>query len=151
VDFAQVEERVAKLRQSLAAGHMTEDQFKFQLREMMVEDEDGNWWMVGYETGQWYRHDGTDWVRANPPKSLITRPLPRLNVRRTTSAEPRPRQLKGVVVFVLGTIVTGVVGLIAGQFAFETLFDHNDTMTWIFASVVWIIGLVVTVVVARKA
>ncbi|MDY7075879.1 MAG: hypothetical protein SXV54_03040 [Chloroflexota bacterium] len=67
MDFGQVEERVAKLRQSLAAGHLTEEQFKFQLREMMVEDADGNWWMVGYETGEWYRHNGTDWVQADPP------------------------------------------------------------------------------------
>jgi hypothetical protein len=74
MDFAQVEARVAKLRQDLAAGRLTEEQFKAQLREMMVEDGDGNWWMVGYETGEWYHHDGTDWVRADPPGRAVPQP-----------------------------------------------------------------------------
>lgn len=67
MDFAEVEREVAKLRQELAAGRTTEKQFKARLKEMMVEDEQGNWWMVGYATGRWYRHDGTDWVREDPP------------------------------------------------------------------------------------
>ena len=47
MDFAQVEKEVTTLRQDLAAGRLTEEQFKAQLREMMVEDANGNWWMVG--------------------------------------------------------------------------------------------------------
>jgi hypothetical protein len=66
MSFPEVEREVAKLRQDLAAGRLTEEQFKARLRELMVQDEHGNWWMVGYETGEWYRHDGTDWVRADP-------------------------------------------------------------------------------------
>ncbi len=67
MNFAEVEQVVAKLRQDLAAGRLTEEQFKARLRELMVQDEQGNWWMVGYETGEWYRHDGTDWVPDHPP------------------------------------------------------------------------------------
>jgi len=67
MNFAEVERVVAKLRQDLAAGRLTEEQFKTRLREMMVQDERGDWWMVGYETGEWYRHDGTDWVPDQPP------------------------------------------------------------------------------------
>ncbi len=146
MDFGQVEERVAKLRQSLTAGQMTEEQFKFQLREMMVEDEDGNWWMVGYETGKWYRHDGTDWVRADPPRRAVSKSAS----KSATSAQPQPHRFKGAAVFVLGLIVTGVVGLLAGQLAFEALFDHDDVMTWIFVSIIWSCGLVVTFTSARK-
>ncbi len=24
----------------------------------MIQDAQGRWWMIGYETGQWYVHDG---------------------------------------------------------------------------------------------
>ena len=65
--FAQIEGEVARLRQALVAGRLTEQQVKAQLHELMVQDEHGNWWMVGYETGKWYRHDGTDWVLSDPP------------------------------------------------------------------------------------
>jgi hypothetical protein len=69
-------EKSPNLRQDLAAGRLTEEQFKARLRELMVEDEEGNWWMVGYETGEWYRHDGTDWVRADPPGRVVPKPVP---------------------------------------------------------------------------
>jgi hypothetical protein len=55
------------LRRQVADGLLTEEECKARMRELMVEDSDGNWWMVGYETGEWYRHDGTDWIQADPP------------------------------------------------------------------------------------
>jgi uncharacterized membrane protein len=71
MDFAEVEREVAKLRQDLAAGRLTEDECKARMRELMVQDEEGNWWMVGYETGQWHRHDGTEWVPDQPPARTL--------------------------------------------------------------------------------
>ena len=65
--FADIERQVEVLRRQVADGLLTEDECKARMRELMVEDSDGNWWMVGYETGEWYRHDGTDWIQANPP------------------------------------------------------------------------------------
>lgn len=65
--FADVEQQVEVLRQQVADGLLTEKECKARMRDLMVEDADGNWWMVGHETGEWYRHDGTGWVRADPP------------------------------------------------------------------------------------
>ncbi len=65
--FADAEQQVEALRRQVASGLLTEEECKAQMRDLMVEDANGNWWMVGYETGEWYRHDGTDWVRADPP------------------------------------------------------------------------------------
>jgi len=76
MNFAEVEREVARLRQGMAAGRLTEEQFKARLRELMVLDEHGGWWMVGYETGEWYRHDGTDWVRADPPGRVVPEATP---------------------------------------------------------------------------
>jgi hypothetical protein len=65
--FADVAQEVERLRQQVTAGTLTAEEGQARMRDLMVEDADGNWWMVGYETGKWYRHDGTDWVQADPP------------------------------------------------------------------------------------
>ncbi len=65
--FADVERQVEVLRRQVRDSLLTKEECKARMRELMVEDMDGNWWMVGYETNEWYRHDGTDWVRADPP------------------------------------------------------------------------------------
>jgi tetratricopeptide (TPR) repeat protein len=33
----------------------------------MIEDEQGQWWILGYESGLWYYHDGKQWVQSEPP------------------------------------------------------------------------------------
>jgi len=73
MDFAQVETEFRELKEKYDAGAITEDEFKVQLEELMIEDEQGRWWMIGYETGQWYYHDGEKWVRGEPPR--VGRPL----------------------------------------------------------------------------
>jgi hypothetical protein len=109
MNFAEVERVVAKLRQDLAAGRLAEEQFKARLREMMVQDGDGNWWMVGYETGEWYRHDGTDWVPDQPPG--------RAAAETYAPARPTDRAQVGWGLWfpwVLATAVGGGVGGIIG-------------------------------------
>jgi hypothetical protein len=68
MDYAQVEEQFQSLKQQFTAGKLDEAAFKAQLNELMVQDGQGRWWMIGYETGQWYMHDGSAWVRADPPR-----------------------------------------------------------------------------------
>lgn len=65
--FKDVERQVEALRRQVADGLLSEEECKARMRDLMVEDADGTWWMVGYETGEWYRHDGTDWVPSDPP------------------------------------------------------------------------------------
>ena len=45
---------------------VTEVECKAQMRDLMIEDADGNWWMMGYEIGEWYYHDGSGWMQADP-------------------------------------------------------------------------------------
>jgi hypothetical protein len=94
MNFAEVEREVAKLRQELAAGRLTEEQFKARLRELMVLDEHGGWWMVGYETGEWYRHDGTDWVRADPSGRTDLRATSQPMTQPVAPAKPEPGQFR---------------------------------------------------------
>jgi hypothetical protein len=67
MDFRAVEEKVKRLRAQFAAGELPEAAFKAQLEELMIQDAEGHWWTLGYETGQWYCHDGEKWVARHPP------------------------------------------------------------------------------------
>jgi len=67
MDFAQVETKFKELKGQYDAGAITEDEFKAQLEELMIQDKEGNWWIIGYETGQWYYHDGEKWILAPRP------------------------------------------------------------------------------------
>ena len=65
--FSKVERGAARLNQKRAAGQLGEADWQRQMNELMVQDDAGTWWMVGVETGQWFRFEGSAWVRANPP------------------------------------------------------------------------------------
>jgi membrane peptidoglycan carboxypeptidase len=65
--FVEVERAVAALRRRYAAGGMTRDQLKEELRRLMILDENQQWWMVGLETDRWYKYDGKEWLLATPP------------------------------------------------------------------------------------
>ena len=67
--FAGVAHQASVLRQRTTEGLMTEAECKAQMRELMIPGTDGKWWMVGYQSGAWYAHDGSGWVQAQPPGS----------------------------------------------------------------------------------
>jgi len=67
MDFSQVAAEFQRLKAQFEAGALSEAEFKARLEELMLQDEQGRWWMIGYETGQWYYHDGQQWVRSEPP------------------------------------------------------------------------------------
>jgi hypothetical protein len=101
MDFSEVKNSAAKLRQEVTAGRMTAGQFKARLKEMMIQDESGDWWMIGYETGQWYRHDGQDWVRVDPPGYI--RPVP-VSMPKATG-KYRLNFLRGLGLTLLGVLI----------------------------------------------
>jgi hypothetical protein len=167
MNFAEVEQVVAKLRQDLAAGRLTEEQFKARLRELMVQDERGNWWMVGYETGGWYRHDGTDWVRADPPSHVIQKPPPSPTTLPQPTGQPvaglveraallaKSRPFRGIVVLLLGLAVTFSVFMVGyilvAEGALEAMPDEGALCVvcgmW---AIITFGGLILTVVITRK-
>jgi hypothetical protein len=65
--FREVETEYRQLRNQLDAGQLTEADLRARLEELMLEDNQGRWWIIGYETGLWYVHDGEQWVQGVPP------------------------------------------------------------------------------------
>ncbi len=67
MDFFQVERTFAELKAQYEAGDLSEEEFKAQLQELMVQDEQDRWWIIGYKSGLWYYHDGQQWIQDDPP------------------------------------------------------------------------------------
>ena len=84
MDFSQVEAQYTRLKAQFAAGALSEADFKARLQGLMIEDEQGRWWIIGYETGQWYVHDGEQWVPGQPPRPAAEASAPQ--------AEAEPKQ-----------------------------------------------------------
>ena len=66
-DFSRVEAEFKRLKAQFGSGDLTESEFKSQLEDLMIEDGQGRWWILGYESGLWYYHDGKQWIQSEPP------------------------------------------------------------------------------------
>ena len=71
MDFKQAEKKFKQLKAQFEMGELPEAEFKNQLEKLMIRDEQGSWWIIGYETGRWYRHDGTSWVQTKLSDSAL--------------------------------------------------------------------------------
>jgi len=76
MDFQQVEAEYRKLKAQYDAGQLSEDELRHRVTQFTVEDDQGRWWSIGYETGQWYYHDGESWTPGTPPASTPTPIVP---------------------------------------------------------------------------
>ena len=71
--FKQVENHFKQLESQFATGALSEADFKAELEKLMFQDEQGNWWVMGYETKQWYRYNGKEWVQDIPNRQWTTK------------------------------------------------------------------------------
>jgi hypothetical protein len=97
MDFKQAEKKFKRLKEQFETGALTENAFKAKLEELMVQDEGGDWWMIGYETEEWYRNDGADWVQADPP------------IRLSRELTRTPEWL-AIFLIMLGWVIGGAIG-----------------------------------------
>ena len=88
MNFAQVESEYRRLKAQVAAGQISEDEFKAKLQELMIQDEQGRWWVIGFETGQWYVHDGKTWVQGQPPSLAASSEVAAAEARTEPVASP---------------------------------------------------------------
>ncbi len=96
--FAETEAEYRRLKAQFDAGALSEADFKARLRDLMIEDDQGRWWIIGHETGQWYVSDGEQWVPGEPPRPLPEAPPPQAEAepimpvaQPVPEAKPSPR------------------------------------------------------------
>jgi hypothetical protein len=121
MDTSHSEGEYRRIKAQFEAGTLSEADFKAQLENLMLQDEQGRWWMIGYETGRWYVHDGQQWIRAEPPgaeppqPTALAQPVPKPSAPAQRTAQPsaptqrtaQPRARKPWLWIALG--VVGVV------------------------------------------
>ncbi len=89
--FREIEELYKDLKERQAAGEISVEDAKSELKKMMLRDEENRFWMLGGKTGGWYVHDGSAWKPADPygPKVEEAKaPLPAAAT--TIELEPAP-------------------------------------------------------------
>lgn len=64
--YRHAEDEYFKLRGQFDTGRLSQEQFDEKLRALMLQDEQGRYWMLGADSGKWYYYDGTKWVQGDP-------------------------------------------------------------------------------------
>ena len=89
-------------------------------------------------------------IRVWRPDGSAAQPRAPTSPAMPSPTKPQPRRLRGAVVLVVGLAATAAAGLGAGNIAFEVL-DVDDAGAWVVAGVVWLVGLILSIRVSRKA
>lgn len=69
--FRETEKKYNDLKDKLGRGQLSAEQVKAELKTLMVQDENGKYWMMGGKSGKWYAHDGTQWQEADPYEKAL--------------------------------------------------------------------------------
>jgi hypothetical protein len=67
VDFQEADRRYTEITRRQEIGGLTQEEFDEELKQLMVQDEEGRWWAKSRSAGEWYYHDGTAWIKDTPP------------------------------------------------------------------------------------
>lgn len=72
--FKFAEEKYRELKMKLDLKQINAEEMKKELKEIMVTDERGNYWMIGGKTGKWYTfHEATkEWKEGDPYGEEVT-------------------------------------------------------------------------------
>ncbi|MBI4675320.1 MAG: zinc-ribbon domain-containing protein [Chloroflexi bacterium] len=94
--FQASEREFAALQAQRNTGKLTAGEFDEALKKLVVQDDAGTFWMLGAESGEWHRYNGTTWVRAEPPMEGHTpATLPEVSAAPSTRIAARQRAWRG--------------------------------------------------------
>ncbi len=65
--FREVENAIDRLRDRSLKGEISQREFVDGLRKLRFRDDQGRFWTMGVQSGQWYCYDGRNWIPAVPP------------------------------------------------------------------------------------
>ena len=101
--FSRVKDEFDRLKAQFDAHTLSEAQFKARLKELMVQDAQGRWWMIGYETGLWYVHDGERWNLGLPAVNADSNPQGS-EAQKKTTGKASGMHLFGLIMLIIGAI-----------------------------------------------
>lgn len=65
--FSQIEEELSILKKRYELKKITHQEFKEGLKKLRFKDDQGKYWTIGVQSGDWYYFDGTSWIKSPPP------------------------------------------------------------------------------------
>lgn len=134
--YRHAEDEYFKLRGQFDTGRITQERFDEKLRALMIQDEQGRYWMLGADSGKWYFYDGAKWVQdepyadtptpAPPPVPLAAMPssMPPASTPSTPPPASMPPARRGfpIAPFLIGL---AVLALAVGAFL---IFQNRDRL-----------------------
>lgn len=69
MDFDALRRRYLELKGEYEAHKIDEATFQKAVDGLQAQDEWGRYWMLGAQSGEWYYHNGQEWVQADPAEA----------------------------------------------------------------------------------
>jgi len=149
--FRKVEAEVNSLKKQLKAGRLSAQKFSEQLNKLMVEDDSGDWWMVGTKSDAWFRFDGQNWVQSTPPGRWVQedRSISGSRIKRASQKSQQGHPFGAVILFIFLLALFAVIGYLAGWFLAEGLGFYEEILPGIpvptvIMFIVWVFGFFFT-------
>ncbi|MBI5305454.1 MAG: PD40 domain-containing protein [Chloroflexi bacterium] len=108
--FQRAEDEYFRLKGQLATGRITQEQFDAAVKELLIQDAQKRYWMLGPDSGKWYVHDGTTWVEAQLPasgSSAIKQPSPETSVAKSPRRRIYPLLIITCIALLCGLVAVG--------------------------------------------
>ena len=118
MDFQEADRRYAEITRRQETGGLTQEEFDEELKQLMVQDEEGRWWAKSRTAGEFYYHDGTAWVKDTPPgyqaPQAASADQPETEQPESRDSQEQARRVAwGVLAFlVIPPVVIAIVGAI---------------------------------------
>ncbi len=91
--FRKTQEIFTDTQTSYNAGQLTSEEYQAALTKLVVQDNDGDYWMLGVDSGDWYWYDGEEWNLRTPSLVLPEEEQP---IQSITPAPQQPEQLEAI-------------------------------------------------------
>lgn len=73
--FKDIEKEFEQLRKKFRLQEISREEFIKGVEKLKLQDEKGQFWMIGAKSGRWYYFDGRGWVQSEPPSILEKRAI----------------------------------------------------------------------------
>jgi hypothetical protein len=68
--FREAEATFSRLRERFRDKRISQKEFSDSLKQLRIKDDDGRFWVIGAQSGQWYVHEHGQWIEAKPPSQM---------------------------------------------------------------------------------
>jgi len=147
--FADAESAYAELRRGFESGSLSAQAFEARAKEIVV-DHQGEFWMLGVESGGWYIHRDGAWHGAEPPRRQASPAAPRSpaggaagGVSSAVRQSPRPSPMS--LVALAGFILASASTVVPWYTASVPGYSETELVWELFESHgAWVLGFGVT-------